>query len=73
MQTEKNELDTKKPVSKPGKSKINIDEGQMDTTNTERLNKIALAAYYRAEKRGFAGSEADAMQDWLEAEKEVIN
>lgn len=43
MQTVKNELDTKKPVSKPGKSEINIPEGQMDTTNTDRLNKIALA------------------------------
>lgn len=35
----------------------------------ERLRYIAEAAYYRAEKRGFApGGELD---DWLEAEAEV--
>ena len=30
---------------------------------------IAEAAYFRAEKRGFA--EGDPMQDWLEAEREI--
>ena len=34
-----------------------------------RLQMIAEAAYYRAEHRGFAAGEA--LQDWLEAEKEI--
>jgi hypothetical protein len=41
---------------------------QSDTSSEERRRKIAEAAYYRAERRGFeAGYEDD---DWLEAEKE---
>jgi hypothetical protein len=36
---------------------------------TERQEKIATAAYYNAERRGFAaGGEVD---DWLEAEREI--
>ncbi len=36
---------------------------------SELYNWIAVAAYYRAEKRGFApGGE---MQDWIEAEAEI--
>jgi hypothetical protein len=36
----------------------------------ERQRLIALAAYFRAEKRGFApGCE---LQDWIEAEAEVL-
>ncbi len=38
-----------------------------------RHTLIATAAYYRAEKRGFKGNGADAMQDWLEAEMEIDN
>lgn len=34
-----------------------------------RLQMIAEAAYYHAEHRGFAAGEA--MQDWLEAEREI--
>ena len=44
----------------------------IDTTNEEkRFQKIATAAYYRAEKRGFNGG--DPVQDWLEAEMEIGN
>ncbi|MBY0483516.1 DUF2934 domain-containing protein [Nitrosomonas sp.] len=32
---------------------------------------IATIAYYRAEKLGLAGNEADAVQDWLEAEIKI--
>ncbi|MBL8529882.1 MAG: DUF2934 domain-containing protein [Burkholderiales bacterium] len=32
---------------------------------------IAQAAYYRAERRGFAGDEGERQQDWLEAEAEI--
>jgi hypothetical protein len=35
----------------------------------ERLQWIAIAAYFRAQQRGFAAGH-DA-QDWLEAEREV--
>jgi hypothetical protein len=35
----------------------------------ERHQMIAVAAYYRAERRGFANG--DPMQDWIEAEAEV--
>ena len=35
----------------------------------ERQRMIALAAYYRAEQRGFMNG--DPMRDWLEAEAEV--
>lgn len=43
----------------------------MGNSEFERQNQIAVSAYYRAEKRGFIGSEADALNDWLEAEKEI--
>lgn len=44
--------------------------GGTDPLSEDTINqKIAEAAYYRAEKRGFVpGYE---MEDWLEAEKEV--
>jgi hypothetical protein len=33
------------------------------------LKVIAVAAYHKAEKRGFAPG--DELQDWVEAEKEI--
>jgi len=36
----------------------------------ERHRLIAEAAFYRAERRGFAPG--DPMQDWLEAEAEIL-
>ena len=49
-------------TSKPQTSSINI-------TSEERWKMIAIAAYHKAEQRGFApGGE---MQDWAEAETEV--
>ncbi|MCB1786658.1 MAG: DUF2934 domain-containing protein [Chromatiaceae bacterium] len=42
---------------------------RFDFARNGRHKKIELAAYYKAEKRGFApGRELD---DWLEAEREV--
>ncbi len=35
----------------------------------DRQEMIAIAAYYRAERRGFDGG--DPMLDWLEAEAEI--
>ena len=44
-------------------------QGPVSDEEAERRERIAVAAYYKAEQRGFReGSEHD---DWLEAEKEV--
>ncbi|NTV96468.1 MAG: DUF2934 domain-containing protein [Thiobacillus sp.] len=40
-----------------------------DRQTDRRQQMIAVAAYYLAEKRGFAGDGAD--QDWMAAEAEV--
>ncbi|MGB5224873.1 MAG: DUF2934 domain-containing protein [Arenicellales bacterium] len=54
---------TKKAASKPAKP------SKLDITPEERWKMIAIAAYHKAEKRGFApGNE---LQDWSEAEKEI--
>ncbi|MFN0318500.1 MAG: DUF2934 domain-containing protein [Burkholderiales bacterium] len=42
---------------------------EKDTGDAGRRHRIAEAAYYRAEQRGFCpGCE---LEDWLEAEKEI--
>jgi len=43
-------------------------EGALDAPE-QRREKVAVAAYFRAERRGFAGD--DPVEDWLEAEREV--
>ncbi|HYQ70770.1 MAG TPA: DUF2934 domain-containing protein [Gammaproteobacteria bacterium] len=48
--------------AKPQASSINI-------SSEERWKMIAIAAYHRAEKRGFAPGHE--LQDWAEAEQEV--
>jgi hypothetical protein len=54
---------TKKAASKPAKP------SKLDITPEERWKMIAIAAYHKAEKRGFVpGNE---LQDWAEAEKEI--
>ena len=55
---------TKKSTSpsKPGTSSIDI-------TPEERWKMIAVAAYHKAEKRGFAPGHE--LNDWAEAEKEI--
>lgn len=45
------------------------DAAPTERSAEERWNYIAVAAYHKAEKRGFApGAE---LHDWIEAEKEV--
>ena len=44
-------------------------KGALGVTPEERQHMIAIAAYIRAEKRGFAGG--DAVDDWLHAEAEI--
>jgi len=75
MQSITNELDTKESVTKLPRNKKSAPSDQLSSSNNEigRQQKIAIVAYYKAEKRGFTGSEVDAVQDWLEAEKEVEN
>jgi len=56
-------------TAKKGNSEQHLGSGP--TLNAEERNRlVAQAAYFRAEKRGFApGCE---LQDWIEAEAEVL-
>lgn len=71
----KTEADTVKPGAKPSKSRKNTQKNPIinEKSKIDRREMIATAAYYRAEKRGFKGDEADAVEDWLEAETEIDN
>ena len=51
------------------KKELSEEVQSIGVTTEERHQLIAVAAYYRAERRGFGpGAE---LQDWLEAEVEV--
>jgi len=56
---------TTKKSTKPTKP----DTSLIESSPEERLKVIAVAAYHKAEKRGFAPG--DELQDWVEAEKEI--
>jgi len=56
---------TTKKSTKPTKPDISLIENSPE----ERWKVIAVAAYHKAEKRGFAPG--DELQDWVEAEKEI--
>lgn len=74
MPSKISETTPKKSRAKLSKSEENILAHQVINAAKQsagRQEMIATAAYYRAEKRGFNGNEADAIQDWLEAEMEV--
>jgi hypothetical protein len=66
----------KKTVAKTEPSKKKITKKKvikkstsLDITPEERWKMVAIAAYHKAEKRGFApGNE---LQDWTESEKEI--
>jgi len=50
-------------------TKSNLQQRELPSLSEDREARIAEAAYWRAERRGFApGSELD---DWLSAEKEI--
>ena len=55
---------SKRPVVAPSRA-----EGDPSIASEQREQMIAVAAYYRAERRGFQGG--DPRQDWLEAEAEI--
>ena len=42
---------------------------QRETSREERRQVIAVAAYHKAERRGFAPG--DDLRDWIEAEREI--
>lgn len=75
MQSKVSEINTKKSRTKLSKSEKNIlaDQAISEEKVIDRQKMIATAAYYRAEKRGFKGNDADTVQDWLEAEMEIDN
>lgn len=75
MQSKVSKLDTKKSGTRLSKSGKDLLSDQMISSENEidRQRMIAVAAYYRAEKRGFTDNEADAVQNWLEAEMEIGN
>ena len=54
---------------KPPARKSTVKKEKANPSPEEVWKLIAEAAYYRAEKRGFA--HGMALDDWLEAEKEI--
>jgi hypothetical protein len=59
---------TRKVAKNPTKTS-KLDISSISIAPEERWRMIAIAAYHKAEKRGFApGNE---LQDWAEAEKEI--
>jgi len=53
--------------SKPPNAEAHTASSQ--TTEDERRRRIAEAAYYRSQKRGFEPGQEET--DWLEAEKDI--
>ncbi len=67
-----NLLKTKVAMRPPKNNKNTLAKQVIHETNNEdHYQRIATAAYYRAEKRGYI--DGDAVQDWLEVEREVDN
>ena len=58
-----------KKVTKKATKTSRTDTSSINIAPEERWKMIAVAAYHKAEKRGFAAG--GDMQDWDEAEKEV--
>ena len=59
----------KTTTAKKAPAKAAATERKTSVTPGQRSQMIAEAAYFRAEKRGFAGG--DDAKDWLEAEAEI--
>lgn len=58
----------KSPQSKSSERQL-TPGSTMPQDEAGRQQMIAIAAYYRAERRGFDGG--DPVEDWLEAEQEI--
>ena len=62
---------TKKRVASKSRRPAKADKSSISITPEDRWKMIAIAAYHKAEARGFApGNE---VQHWLDAEEEVDN
>jgi Protein of unknown function (DUF2934) len=57
------------PDSESDSNSSSAPERRHRSATADRWRRIAVAAYLRAERRGFAGRAE--LEDWLEAEKEV--
>ena len=75
MPSKNSEVTTKKTDAKSPKSKKTTLTSRIASTAIEidHHKMIAIAAYFRAEKRGFNGNGVDAEQDWFEAESELAD
>jgi hypothetical protein len=62
---------SKSPTKKSSRKKKPVAKSEfaLGVTPEERQHMIAIAAYVRAEKRGFVGG--DAGDDWRQAEAEI--
>ncbi len=56
-------------VGKLGLLRVYMDYTKSDGWRAKNHNKVAVAAYYKAQARGFKPGKE--MQDWLEAEREM--
>ena len=64
-----NDAVKKSAAPKPSKKPPVANSKQITLNPEERYRMIAVAAYYRAEKRGFISG--DPARDWVDAETEV--
>jgi len=60
---------TAKNAARAASNHVPVSRAQGAGNGEDRQEMIAIAAYYRAERRGFDGG--DPMLDWLEAEAEI--
>lgn len=67
--TKKKAVSAKRTATKKSTSPSKPGASSIDITPEERWKMIAVAAYHKAEKRGFAPGHE--LQDWAEAEKEI--
>lgn len=58
-----------KPAAAPKLKKLTVKSSKPPLGPPQWQAKVAEAAYFRAEARGFSGGSAE--QDWIEAEAEV--
>lgn len=59
----------KKPAKAPAAKRVSAKKNAPAISPEHRYHMIATAAYYLAERRGFAGGYE--MQDWISAEAEI--
>lgn len=58
-----------KIAARPASNSKPVNQARATGNGEDREEMVAIAAYYRAERRGFDGG--DPMLDWLEAEAEI--